>query len=335
MPRKKRKYCPYCSAKISIRSEHDTEREYCSSCDVFFYDNPLPVVSAIVIKDREVLLVKRKNDPYKNQWCLPSGFSETGESIQQACLRELEEETGIKGQITALVDADSTPNYFYGDLIFHTFEVEQIGGKMQAGDDALDAKYFPIHETPNLAFQSNNKAIVVFIKSKTEYWAIIDSFTKSISGVENKDFKPNFLSDVLVEMIENNAASIAVRWMEDVRTNSSTPSYKEFDHATLFKRINTVLSQFEEWLGGHYDNEKMRDFYFNLGKRRKQAGINISEVLSALSLSKKHIWEFALSQNMWVKTIDIYRTLELDRRMVFFFDKATYYVSKGYEAEEV
>lgn len=331
MPKKQRKYCPYCSGNISIQSEHDTDREYCANCDVFFYDNPLPVVSAIVTKDREVLLIKRKNDPYKNEWCLPSGFSETGESIQEACLRELEEETCIKGQITSLVDADSTPNYFYGDLIFHTFEVEQIGGEMKAGDDALEAKYFPIHETPKLAFSSNTRALDEFIKSKTEYWAIIDSFKQSISGVENKEYKPNFLSDVLVEMIQNNAATIAVRWMEDVRTNSSTPSYKEFDHATLFKRINTVLSQFEEWLGGHYDNVKMRDFYFNLGKRRKQAGINMSEVLSALSLSKKHIWEFALSQNLWVKTIDIYRTLELDRRMVIFFDKAAYYVAKGYE----
>lgn len=332
MPKKPRKYCPYCSDKISIRSEHDTDREYCVSCNVFFYDNPLPVVSAIVIKDREVLLVKRKNEPYKHKWCLPSGFSEIGESIQQACLRELEEETGIIGQISGLVDADSTPNYFYGDLIFHTFEVEQIGGTMQAGDDALEVKYFPIHETPELAFTSNTKALEVFIKSKAEYWAIIDSFKQSIAGLEGAAYKHNFLSDVLVEMIENNAATIAVRWMDDIRTNPSTPSYKEFDHATLFKRINTVLSQFEEWLGGHYDHQEMRDFYFNLGKRRKEAGINMSEVLSALSLSRKHIWEFALSQNLWVKTIDIYRTLELNRRVVIFFDKAAYYVAKGYES---
>lgn len=331
MSKKKMKYCPYCSERISIKTEHDIEREYCVSCNVFFYDNPLPVVSAIVIKDREVLLVKRKNEPYKNKWCLPSGFSESGESIQEACLRELEEETGIKGQITALVDADSTPNYFYGDLIFHTFKVEQIGGVMKAGDDALEAKYFPIHETPLLAFTSNTKALNIFIKGKTEYWSIIDSFKQSISGIENKEHKPNFLSDVLVEIIENNATSIAVRWMEDVQTNPSTPSYKEFDHATLFKRINTVLSQFEEWLGGNYENEEIRDFYFSLGKRRKQAGINLSEVLSALSLSRKHIWEFALSQNMWTKNIDIYRTLELNRRMVIFFDKVAYYVAKGYE----
>lgn len=331
MGEKKRNYCPQCGEKISNHSEHGIKREYCWNCDKFFYYNPLPVVSAIVIRERQVLLVKRKNAPYKNKWCLPSGFAETGESIQQACLRELKEETGIIGEITGLVDAHSTSNYYYGDLIFHTFEIEQTSGKLQAGDDAVEVKYFPIHDTPVLAFKSNTKALDVFIKSKTEYWAIIDSFTQSIAGLENSNYQPNFLSDILVQMIQNNASLIAKRWIKDIITNASTPNYKKFDHATLFKRINTVLSQFEEWLGGQYYNKDIHNFYYNLGKRRKKEGFKISEVLSALSLTKKHLWEFALSHNMWVKTIDIYRTLELDRRVVIFFDKAAYYVCKGFE----
>ena len=62
-------------------------------------------------------------------------------------------------------------------------------------------------------------------------------------------------------------------------------------------------------------------------------GFKQSELLSALSLIRKYIWEFALSQGMWQKTIDIYRTLELERRMMLFFDKASYHVCKGYEKE--
>ncbi len=58
----------------------------------------------------------------------------------------------------------------------------------------------------------------------------------------------------------------------------------------------------------------------------------MSEVISALSMTRKHIWEFALSQQMWTKTIDIYMTLELERRMMLFFDKAAYHIVKGYEA---
>jgi hypothetical protein len=58
-------------------------------------------------------------------------------------------------------------------------------------------------------------------------------------------------------------------------------------------------------------------------------------VLSTLSLIKKHLWEFALSQGMWQKTIDIYMTLELNRRIVIFFDKAVFYTTQGYETKEM
>ena len=71
-----------------------------------------------------------------------------------------------------------------------------------------------------------------------------------------------------------------------------------------------------------------------MGKTRKMEGFRASEVISALSLIRKNIWEFALSQGMWNSTIDIYIALELERRMMFFFDKAAFYLSWGYETED-
>lgn len=331
MLRKKRIYCPYCGVKVILKKEGDTLREYCTDCTLFFYNNPLPVVSAIVLKDRKVLLVKRKNAPYRGKWCLPSGFAEVGESIEEACLRELNEETGIDGAITSLVDVNWTKNKFYGDLIFHSFEVELMGGVLNAGDDAADAKYFPILDTPKLAFKSNIKAVEVFIKSKSEYWSIIDSFNLSIDKKNRLEHKTNFLSDNLVKLIEKNARIIAYRWINDVSTNKSTPHYQNFKIDLLYVRIMTVLTQFGKWLEGDYMSEDIRIFYRNLGWKRKKEGFNLSEVLSALSLSRKHIWEFSLSQNIHSKTIDVYRMLELERRIMLFFDKASHYVSKGYE----
>ncbi|MBA1340532.1 MAG: hypothetical protein C5S40_00090 [ANME-2 cluster archaeon] len=61
----------------------------------------------------------------------------------------------------------------------------------------------------------------------------------------------------------------------------------------------------------------------------------MSEVLSALSLSRKHIWEFALSQGMWNKPIDIYMALELERRMMLFFDNASYHIARGFEKDVI
>lgn len=331
MPKKKRKYCPYCGTGIIKKKEGDVLREHCPSCHVFFYDNPLPVVSCILMKEREVLLVKRGNQPYKGKWCLPSGFAETGESIQDAALRELREETGLRGKITGLVNADSTKNHFYGDLIFHTFEVELTGGSLRAGDDAVDAKYFPIHHTPVLAFKSNTVAINTFIKAKSEFWAIIDSFSLSVSSKDIVDHQPNFLSDILVGVIEKNADLIADRWVKDVTVNKSTPSYNLLPPEELSRRFIDDANQYIKWLNGNYSYKKIKYHYRTLSTMRKTEGYALSELISALSLTRKYIWEFALSQGMWHKTIDIYRTLELERRMMLFFDKVSYNVCKGYE----
>ncbi|MBW2649302.1 MAG: NUDIX domain-containing protein, partial [Deltaproteobacteria bacterium] len=148
---KKRLFCCYCGNAI-IQSEIEGKlRDYCPYCHTIFYDNPLPVASCIVVNEaREVLLVKRKNEPYSGMWCLPIGFAETGEEVRDAALRELEEEAGIKGKIVRLIDVDTIENYFYGSMAIVTYEAEAAGGMLRAGDDASDAGYFPIMKLPKL-----------------------------------------------------------------------------------------------------------------------------------------------------------------------------------------
>ena len=169
----KRKYCPFCGKLLVTKPEGEVLREYCPDCERFFYNNPLPVVSSIVEVDRKVLLVKRKLDPGKGEWCLPMGFAESGETIEAATLRELLEEAGLHGKIIAMVDVVSGYSKMYGDLLFITFEAEQIGGKIKAGDDALEVGFFPLDNLPKMAFASNTKAISEYIRSKQDYWAII------------------------------------------------------------------------------------------------------------------------------------------------------------------
>lgn len=330
----KRKYCPHCGESISRRPEGEIERDYCGFCRVFFYDNPLPVASVIVVHKREVLLVKRKFDPYKGMWCLPSGFAETGESIETAALRELEEETGIKGKIIDFVCADSIYNKVYGDLIFITYEVEWLRNNLKAGDDAEEVKFFPLEDIPPLAFESNMKAVNRYIFSKQEYWSIVDSFNLSVGNGYPDFLKGDYLSNRLIDIIEKNAEVIANRWMHDVKTNKSTPSYAHADEQWSLQRVTFFIRQFGKWLGGYFSDSEVRQYYSDLGIRRKAEGFGLSEMLSAISLTRKYVWEFALSQGMWNKTIDIYMTLELERRMMLFFDKASYYVAKGFEHTE-
>ena len=99
MKQKIRIFCPHCGSRIVKKDEEGTERDFCTGCDIFFYDNPLPVVSSIYVSDRSILLVKRGKRPYKGMWCLPTGFAEAGESIEDAALRESKKSRGSGGAL--------------------------------------------------------------------------------------------------------------------------------------------------------------------------------------------------------------------------------------------
>ena len=148
-------FCSFCGKTLKLDMHDGRERQVCGACSEIHYENPLPVASVILAnRDREVILVKRAKDPFKGMWCCPIGFAETGESIEDAALRELKEETGVEGKITQLVDVSSHTNEFYGDLLIVTFEAEKTGGEEKAGDDALEYKYCPVRNLPKLAFDS-------------------------------------------------------------------------------------------------------------------------------------------------------------------------------------
>ncbi len=115
-------------------------------------------VDSVIFKKAEgitkLLLIKRKNDPYKNSWALPGGFLEEDESLENGAKRELKEETGI--EIESLKQFNT-----YGDIgrdpRGRTISIAFVGiltkdSQIVAGDDAAEAKWFDLEELPDLAF---------------------------------------------------------------------------------------------------------------------------------------------------------------------------------------
>jgi 8-oxo-dGTP diphosphatase len=98
---------------------------------------------AIVLDGESVLLVRRAAEPLKGQWSLPGGRLELGESIEQAIIREVREETGLEVEplrllgVYDLIDRDAA-----GAIRYHYVLVDWIctvsGGELRAGDDATD-----------------------------------------------------------------------------------------------------------------------------------------------------------------------------------------------------
>jgi len=330
--KKLKKYCCYCGKTVTRKIFDNKPRDYCKNCKTIFYDNPLPVACCIVANEnREVLLVKRKKDPYKNMWCLPIGFAESGEEVSQAALRELYEETGLTGEIVRLIDVDTLENCFYGSLAIVTYEVKITGGMLAPGDDATDAAYFPINSLPELAWSSNDKAMGIFGRLYKDTWAMMDSFRHLFPDASNIEEVPRgtessgaFLSNLLVKLIEMDMDEISREWIKNVLDNM--PEMKGLRDA-LIKLNNMALCDVRSWLkGGEVTYKK----YIEFGKDIKIKAELLPEILTALALSRKSIWLFVIRKRILSSPLEIYSTLELNNRIIFFYDKINYFITKGY-----
>jgi 8-oxo-dGTP diphosphatase len=115
----------------------------------FTYPYPRPAVTcdAVVFTmradDLAVLLIRRKDEPFKGRWALPGGFVNENESLDRAAARELAEETGITGarleQLGAFGDPGRDPRGHTVTIAYLTFLVAEAA--IVAGDDAASAEW--------------------------------------------------------------------------------------------------------------------------------------------------------------------------------------------------
>ena len=118
--------------------------------------------SAVIFdKNREKVLLTRRED--NNQWCLPSGGMESGESASEACIREVEEETGLQVTIKRLIGIYTTPDELivYQDgnkiqLVALGFEAEIVGGELRLSCETTEYGYFSYQEIQELDLLLNH-----------------------------------------------------------------------------------------------------------------------------------------------------------------------------------
>lgn len=101
-----------------------------------------------------VLLIQRGNDPFRGSWALPGGFLEPGERLEECARRELREETGLEAQALELLGLYDTPGRDPRGWIISAVYVARPSeqSEVSGGDDAADARWWPLSEPPELAF---------------------------------------------------------------------------------------------------------------------------------------------------------------------------------------
>jgi 8-oxo-dGTP diphosphatase len=127
----------------------------------FSYEYPHPAVTVDCVifgfdgKSLRILLIERGVEPFKGSWALPGGFVKIDEKVEDAAIRELQEETNVRGvymsQLSVFSDVDRDPRERVITVAFYAL-VKPSDHDVIGGDDAASARWFSLDDYPTLVF---------------------------------------------------------------------------------------------------------------------------------------------------------------------------------------
>ena len=143
--------CTVRVAKHAIHQRYHALRLGLLGRAFFMSSSPIPAVIAVIIRDDRTLLVRRANPPDAGLWGFPGGKIEFGETVNDAAVRELLEETGVHAEAQdVLTTLDILVRDAGGDVQQHyiliAVQCRWVSGEPVAADDALEARWFAIAE---------------------------------------------------------------------------------------------------------------------------------------------------------------------------------------------
>lgn len=142
------------------------------------YEHPSVTVDVVIFRlvesSLQVLLIQRRDAPFLDRWALPGGFIKMDESLDEAALRELREETSVTGVSIEQLQAFGEPNRDPRGRVISVAYLALISPediKIKAGDDAAQVQWFAVNAVPKLAFDHTAilKLALQRLRLETEY----------------------------------------------------------------------------------------------------------------------------------------------------------------------
>ena len=128
-------------------------------------DRPIVGVGAVVLRGNEVLLIRRGKPPRMGDWSLPGGMQEIGETVFEAAVREVQEETGVTICDIALIDVvDSITLDDDARVQFHYTLIDVVAkgrsGEPAGGSDAMHAEFVSLDDVSKMVLWRETHRII-------------------------------------------------------------------------------------------------------------------------------------------------------------------------------
>ena len=136
----------------------------------------------------------------------------------------------------------------------------------------------------------------------------------------------------LVSLIESHSQALAACLLDRVQSSEATPDYRNVPPQELKERVYEIYRHLGDWLISK-DEFDLEQLYLEIGARRAQQNVPLSQVAWAIILTKDNLWEFLKKESVVERPVEVFGELEMLQMLNRFFDRAIYYAAVGYERE--
>ncbi|HIF87705.1 MAG TPA: NUDIX hydrolase [Gammaproteobacteria bacterium] len=140
-------FCTDCGHTLVVRipAGDTVSRFVCDECQTVHYQNPKLITGCITHWKGKILLCRRAIEPRVGSWTLPAGYMELGESLEQAALREVREETGAKIRLDSLYSVFDIEHI---DHVYIIYRGVMLGPEIVVGSECSEVHLFEPAEIP-------------------------------------------------------------------------------------------------------------------------------------------------------------------------------------------
>jgi hypothetical protein len=143
----------------------------------------------------------------------------------------------------------------------------------------------------------------------------------------------HLISDRLVALVEKHSEEIVKRWVKRLLIDPTTSSFSKYNADYIEKTAHEILKNLSQWVSYDTTKEEVGKRYAQEGMDLFKMSIPLCEVLRALYTLRRTLWLFVENESAYDSAFQLIQMRELNDRVILFFDRAEFYVIRGYMEE--